>query len=509
MNSGGIGLLVTLLVRAQRAGGRLVATGLSDHYRQIFELTRLDEAIQIDDDEDAAVLPPAPDRHARETEETDMIETKEPAKSTDAASTQRSERELGPAGRPPLGRRGGRRRGRRGDRQAGGRPAPGVRPAVAEVVLGPSRRRRHHPGIGHRDVEGAFPEFWPKGQRFYAPLSGIKPGEVALLEIQPLPGAPIKLSTGVLVLYADDESFTFMTPEGHTLSAWITFSARRDGDVMVAQAEALERPSDPFDEMAYMLVGSRQNNKFWEATLRQPRGARRRQRRRPSRRSRVHRQEPAVALLAERPQQRHPPIGSAHHHGTGPQADRPGVRPHPGIVPGDSAAPVDAIVVGAGPNGLAAAITLARAGRSVRVYEAAATAGGGTRTAELTLPGFRHDVCSTILPLTIASPFFATIDLAARGRRAHPPGRALRAPVRWRPRRGPGAVVRATADGLGGADGRAWRRLFGPLVRDVGKLGPGDPAAGRPRAATPVGARAVRAARAPVGAGPGARPVRR
>jgi anti-sigma B factor antagonist len=55
MNSGGIGLLVTLLVRAQRAGGRLVATGLSDHYRQIFELTRLDEAIEIKHDEAAAV----------------------------------------------------------------------------------------------------------------------------------------------------------------------------------------------------------------------------------------------------------------------------------------------------------------------------------------------------------------------------------------------------------------------------------------------------------------------
>jgi anti-anti-sigma factor len=55
MNSGGIGLLVTLLVRAQRAGGRLVATGLSDHYRQIFTLTRLDEAIEIHDDMAAAV----------------------------------------------------------------------------------------------------------------------------------------------------------------------------------------------------------------------------------------------------------------------------------------------------------------------------------------------------------------------------------------------------------------------------------------------------------------------
>src|SRR3954453_3348707 len=113
-----------------------------------------------------------------------------------------------------------------------------------------------------------FPEFWPTGQRFYAPLSGIAPGEVALLEIQPVRGAPVRLSTGLLVLYSDDESFTFMTPEGHTLSAWITFSARRDGDVVVASAQALERPADPFDEIAYMLGGNRQNNRFWEATVR-------------------------------------------------------------------------------------------------------------------------------------------------------------------------------------------------------------------------------------------------
>ncbi len=128
-----------------------------------------------------------------------------------------------------------------------------------------------------------FAEFWPKGQRFYAPLSGIKPGEVGLLEIQPVPGAPVRLSTGVLVLYADDESFTFMTPEGHTLSAWITFSARRDGDVVVASAEALERPADPFDEIAYKLGGNRQNNKFWEATLRNLAHHGRRSRRRSSR----------------------------------------------------------------------------------------------------------------------------------------------------------------------------------------------------------------------------------
>jgi hypothetical protein len=112
-----------------------------------------------------------------------------------------------------------------------------------------------------------FPTFWPGGATFYAPLAGISPGEVALLDIPPVPGSPVKLSTGVMVLYADDESFTFMTPEGHTLSAWITFSAFRDGDVTVAQAQALERTSDPFDEMAYMLGANKLNDRFWRQTL--------------------------------------------------------------------------------------------------------------------------------------------------------------------------------------------------------------------------------------------------
>jgi hypothetical protein len=112
-----------------------------------------------------------------------------------------------------------------------------------------------------------FPTFWPTSQRFYAPLSGIAPGEVALMEISPVPGAPVTFSTGIMVLYADDESFTFTTPEGHMLSAWITFSAERRGDVTIIQAQALERPSDPLDELAYMLGGNRMNNNFWRQTL--------------------------------------------------------------------------------------------------------------------------------------------------------------------------------------------------------------------------------------------------
>ena len=75
----------------------------------------------------------------------------------------------------------------------------------------------------------------------------------------------------------------------------------------------------------------------------------------------------------------------------------------------------DAVVVGAGPNGLAAAIALARAGRSVRVLEAAETIGGGSRSAELTLPGFTHDICSAVHPHPLASPFLRELPLAEHG----------------------------------------------------------------------------------------------
>ncbi len=85
------------------------------------------------------------------------------------------------------------------------------------------------------------------------------------------------------------------------------------------------------------------------------------------------------------------------------------------LVHGDFMANPDAIVIGSGPNGLAAAITLAQAGRSVVVFEAADTPGGGVRSAELTLPGFVHDVCSAVHPLALASPFFRTLPLAEHG----------------------------------------------------------------------------------------------
>ena len=171
--------------------------------------------------------------------------------------------------------------------------------------------------------KAAFPTFWPKDAEFYAPLAGIAPGEVALLDLSPVPGAPVKLSTGILVIYADDESFTFMTPQGHTLSAWITFSASEVDGVTVAQAQALERTSDPFDELAYMLGGSRMNDRFWEQHAREPRPARGRERAGGRDQGRVHRPPPAVAPGTERPLQRDVPDDAPDADRAVPETDQP------------------------------------------------------------------------------------------------------------------------------------------------------------------------------------------
>ena len=111
-----------------------------------------------------------------------------------------------------------------------------------------------------------FPSFWPKGNRFFAPLAGIAPGEVAVLDLS-MPGR-IKLSTGVMVMYADEESFTLMTPQGHMFAGWITFSAYPQDGVTVAQTQVLMRASDPLYEVGMTMGGHRQEDRHWEHTLR-------------------------------------------------------------------------------------------------------------------------------------------------------------------------------------------------------------------------------------------------
>ncbi len=120
-----------------------------------------------------------------------------------------------------------------------------------------------------------FGQFWPAGNRFKGPLTSLSPGDVALLDVSV--GGGVRLSTGVFVLYADEESFTLMTPQGHMFAGWITFSAERAGRASapdasmgsptVVQIQVLMRANDPLYELAMSLGGHRKEDRFWVQTM--------------------------------------------------------------------------------------------------------------------------------------------------------------------------------------------------------------------------------------------------
>jgi hypothetical protein len=118
-----------------------------------------------------------------------------------------------------------------------------------------------------------FSSFWPKGNHFLGRSVGIAPGEVALLHLSGpgginAPGGRPMISTGIMVVYVDEESFSFMTPQGHMFAAIITFSSYQDQQDIIAQVQALVRASDPFYEMVCRLgLGHSMEDDFWKATL--------------------------------------------------------------------------------------------------------------------------------------------------------------------------------------------------------------------------------------------------
>jgi hypothetical protein len=110
-----------------------------------------------------------------------------------------------------------------------------------------------------------FASFWPAGARFHSPLSGLAPGVVVLLD-QLLPGH-LRLSSGVMILYADDVSFTVMSAEGMPFAGWNTFSAFEQDGVTVAQVQVLMRADDPLFELAMVVFAHRMEDRHWQQTL--------------------------------------------------------------------------------------------------------------------------------------------------------------------------------------------------------------------------------------------------
>jgi len=116
-----------------------------------------------------------------------------------------------------------------------------------------------------REWKANYASYWPKGNRFYAPIRGLQPGDVAVINAASLGG--VQLSTGIRVIYADDESFSFMNAEGHPAAGMITFSAVRDDAGVWAQVQALIRANDPFYDLLLPLYGHRAEDEMWTKTL--------------------------------------------------------------------------------------------------------------------------------------------------------------------------------------------------------------------------------------------------
>ncbi len=112
-----------------------------------------------------------------------------------------------------------------------------------------------------------LPDLMPADSRFYPSLTGIQPGEVVLISAN-IPGVPLHVSTGVLILFADDESFAVMTPQGHPESGFNTFSAYSENDVTFAQIQSLARANDPIFEIGFRFMGgSKQQENIWHHVL--------------------------------------------------------------------------------------------------------------------------------------------------------------------------------------------------------------------------------------------------
>ncbi len=122
------------------------------------------------------------------------------------------------------------------------------------------------------DWKKNFPAYQPSNNHFYPSLAGIKPGEVLFIDtmLPVIPGLPgiMPVAVGVMVLYADDETFTVMTPEGHPFAGWNTFSSFEENGAVYAQVQALCRPSDPIYEFGYRFMGGEAvEDRIWVRVL--------------------------------------------------------------------------------------------------------------------------------------------------------------------------------------------------------------------------------------------------
>src|SRR6516165_4986152 len=261
-NSSGVNLLVTLLTRAKAAGQRLFAAEMNIDYRNIFQVTQLDEGIAVYTTEADALkaahelldtpgaAPPVPTHGVEIAQRPASTRSTESwAKPVDRLSIVEI-----PAGALNLNVHGRRLFG----------PLQGFGQMWQKTYRIALRKRELTPQQVVATWKENVPRLKPPEKRFYPNSLGIAPNELVLIDAQ-TPGGPI--STGVMVLYAGAESFSLMTPAGHPEAGWVTFSSYVEDGFTFAQVQVLARASDPLYELAFRLAGSKLQDRIWTHVL--------------------------------------------------------------------------------------------------------------------------------------------------------------------------------------------------------------------------------------------------
>ncbi len=252
MNGMGAYQLVKLDVKARRRGQRLLAFGVNRHYRDILQVAGLDRAIKVYDSR-AEIFTAAgitPDKQPP----TDI----ESNQSFDMTFWAKPVDRLVVPEMPPQAI----------NRNMQGRKVVGPVDGFGQLWQKTYRLTIDKPGLSPQKViktlKQNLPAFQPPYNRFYPSPRGIAPGEVVAIDSS-TPGGPV--STGVLVLYADDVSFTLMTPQGHPESGFVTFSAFEEKGKITAQIMGLARSNDFIYEAAFRAVGSKMQVNIWKTVL--------------------------------------------------------------------------------------------------------------------------------------------------------------------------------------------------------------------------------------------------
>jgi len=248
MNGLGATMLVKFSTLARRRGQHLLAIGLSDHYKDVLRVTGLDPAISIYSCREEAF--------AAARVSGDNVPTR-PLPQTTPRDTSYWAKPVVRLSIPTLPSQAI-------NRNMNGRRVVGPVTGFGQLWQKTYRLGVKKPGLAPEDVirtlKQNFPSFQPSYNRFYPTEKGIQAGEIVAIDSSTT-GGPV--STGVMVLYADERSFTFITPQGHPESGWVSFSAFETNNQIVVQILGLARANDPVYEAAFRTVGSKMQVKIW------------------------------------------------------------------------------------------------------------------------------------------------------------------------------------------------------------------------------------------------------